>query len=119
MGFPPLSRFSLSSDSLVLTLSVSTTDLYDYAGSDRVQKRTFTGEQFRARIRPRGDTAGYRGRFGLLLLDQYSQDNIVEANKQADRPQRLDAIGARIELPIEMAFALYRRPGTADELNPA
>jgi hypothetical protein len=43
----------------------------------------------------------------------------VEANKQADRPQRLDAIGARIELPIEMAFALYRRPGTADELNPA
>ena len=103
----------------LLTLSVSTTDLYDYAGIARVQKRTFTGEQFRARIRPRGDTAGYRGRFGLLLLDQYSQDNIVEANKQADRPQRLDAIGARIELPIEMAFALYRRPGTADELNPA
>ncbi|MDH0436437.1 hypothetical protein N7366_25080 [Aeromonas caviae] len=110
-----LSVFGSTADYLELT--IGTGSLYEYAGCDRVQKRTFTGEHYRARLRAKGESSGYRGRFGLIVLDQNSRDNIVEANKQGDRPHRLDVLGARIPMPIELDFDLYRRPIEEGEEN--
>ncbi len=92
-----------------LELVVKTDLLFNYAGTNRIQKRRITGVGYRALVRYKGNSSGCRTKLGLMLIDQYSEVSIVWANKQAPRQHALAIVGDQLQLPIDLNFQLFKK----------
>ena len=92
-----------------LELVIKTNLLFEYAGSNNIQKRRMTGSQYRALVRNKGQSSGNRTKLGLMLIDQHSDVSIALATKQAPRPHSLASRGDQLQLPIDLNFQLFRK----------
>lgn len=88
-------------------LTVNSDDLFAYANCTSIQRRKKTGNQYRARIRERGQSSGTRIKLGLIVIDKDSDVAIVQSNPQTKRRHALSKTNKTIELPIETDFTLY------------
>lgn len=88
-------------------LTVNSDDLFAYANCTSIQRRKKTGNQYRARIRERGQSSGTRIKLGLIVIDKDSDVAIVQSNPQAKRRHALSKTNQEIKLPIDTDFALY------------
>ena len=93
----------------ILELVIKTDLLFDYAGTSNIQKRRLTGTAYRALVRFSGQSFGHRRKLGLMVIDQHSDVNIVQANKQAQRPHALAVSGDQLRLPITLDFQLFKK----------
>lgn len=92
-----------------LELVIQTDLLFDYAGTNNIQKRRMTGMSYRALVRFSGQSFGHRRKLGLIVIDQDSDVSIIQANKQAPRPHSLAVSGDQLRLPITLDFQLFRK----------
>lgn len=92
-----------------LELVIKTDLLFDYAGTNNIQKRRMTGTAYRALVRLSGQSFGHKRKLGLMIIDEHSDVTIVQANKQAPRPHALAVNGDQLSLPIELGFKLFRK----------
>lgn len=102
-GFTP----EVLDDVLFKSLVIRTDELYELAGSNRIQARRQTGVQYRATVRHCGESRGVRVMLGLMVIDQDSDPVVVFPVPEAPRPHSLAAAGREILMPVETPYQFF------------
>ena len=75
--------------------------VFEYFKTDKIQARVPSGNQFRARIRFKDQSAGKRIKLGFIVVDSDSACRVVRSNEQAERPHSLVKQGRELFLPVD------------------
>ncbi len=88
---------------------VSHDSILNFAKSDVLQARRFTGTQYRVRIRYSGESKSIRQKYGFLVLSSDSKSNVFESIPEAERPHKLDKIAKKVQLPFKTDWQIYAK----------
>lgn len=92
-------------------LYIDCDSLFEYAGTDKIQHRKYTGSRYLARVRSSvrepGKPKTKRLKYGLLILDKPCP--IYQSLPRSDRDDQLALIGEEIKLPIGIDGKLWDR----------
>lgn len=108
IGIDPI----IKSNGIDFLIEINTNDLFHYFKTENIQARKYSGKQYRALIRKKSETKGYREKLGIILLAPNQDDKevlIFNSIKQAMRPHSLEKIGTELKFEFQLEWKFYKK----------